>query len=154
AESGFADLTDADGLLVGLSTDGRVVARSAIVTDVVSGQRFGIVGATTPDLPTISSPRNVVVTPDLVSTAQALQAEIDRLGTRGVKKILLVSHLQSVANDLSFIPLLRGVDIAVAGGGDDLLVSQAVPLAVQLLPGEAAPVAGAYPLTVSDADGR
>jgi 2',3'-cyclic-nucleotide 2'-phosphodiesterase/3'-nucleotidase/5'-nucleotidase len=155
AEPGFADLTDADGLLVGISSDGGVVARSAIVTDVVTGQRFGIVGATTPDLPTISSPRNVVVTPDLATTAMVVQTEIDRLMSGfGVEKILFVSHLQSVANDLSFIPLLRGVDIAVAGGGDDLLVSASVPLETQLLPGELAPVAGDYPLEVLDADGR
>jgi 2',3'-cyclic-nucleotide 2'-phosphodiesterase (5'-nucleotidase family) len=155
AEPGFADLTDADGLLVGLGTDGRVVARSAIVTDVVSGQRFGIVGATTPDLPTISSPRGVVVTPDLAATALLVQAEIDRLTDQyGVRKIVFVSHLQSVANDLAFVPLLEGVDVAVAGGGDDLLVSPAVPLETQLLPGEAAPVAGDYPLEVSDAAGR
>ena len=132
-----------------------MVARSAIVTDVVSGQRFGVVGATTPDLPTISSPRGVVVTPDLAATALVVQAEIDRLTDQhGVEKIVFVSHLQNVANDLTFIPLLDGIDIAVAGGGDDLLVNPVVPLDVQLLPGEAAPVAGDYPLEVTDGGGR
>jgi 2',3'-cyclic-nucleotide 2'-phosphodiesterase/3'-nucleotidase/5'-nucleotidase len=155
-EAGFADLLDADGLLTGLSTDGRVVARSAIVTDKITGQRFGIVGATTPQLPTISTARNVTVTANLTETATVAQQEIDRLyNDYNVRKIIFVSHLQDVENDKQLLQMLRRVDLAVAGGGDELLVSPHHPLTgTQLLPGETAPVAGTYPLTQADADGR
>lgn len=154
-EPGFADLIDQDGIIVGYSTDGRVVARSMISVDETTGQRFGIVGATTPTLPTISSPRNVGVTETVSETAQLAQAEIDRLYNQyGVRKIIFVSHLQDVNNDVELVGLLSRVDIAVAGGGDELLVNSSVPTDTQLLPGEAAPIVDEYPVRVTDATSR
>lgn len=153
-EPRFADLLDADGLIDRLVTDGRVLARSMVVTDTATTQRFGLVGATTPELPTISSPRNVTVTPTMTETAVAVQGEIDRLQTLGIQKILFISHLQDVGNDRQIVKMLHGVDIAVAGGGDELLASTTVPTTTQLLPGELAPIAGSYPLVEKDADGR
>jgi hypothetical protein len=47
-EPGFAGLVDADGIVTGVTTDDRVVAKSKIVNDRFTGGRFGIVGATTP----------------------------------------------------------------------------------------------------------
>jgi 5'-nucleotidase len=150
-EPAWSGLLDADGLIVGSTTEGRVVARSLIHVDPATGQAFGVVGATTPSLPTISSPRNVKVTADLPATAKAVQTEIDRLRwSKGVRRIVLVSHLQDVANDRALIALLKGVDIAVAGGGDELLANRPA----ELLPGEAAPIVGAYPVNTPDADGR
>jgi 2',3'-cyclic-nucleotide 2'-phosphodiesterase / 3'-nucleotidase / 5'-nucleotidase len=154
AEAGFTDITDADGLVADEVSDSRVVARAMIAVDDVTGSRFGIVGATTPTLPTISSPRGVTVTPDLPATAAAVQREVDRLLGIGVRKIVFVSHLQDVANDRALLGLLRGIDVAVAGGGDELLTNLSVPDSVELLPGELAPRAGDYPLQVPDADGR
>ncbi|HET7738893.1 MAG TPA: 5'-nucleotidase C-terminal domain-containing protein, partial [Tepidiformaceae bacterium] len=153
-EAAYAGLIDADGLINGAPAAGRIIGRSMLYVDPATGQRFGIVGATTPTLPTISSPRNVDVTPDLPATAAAAQAEIDRLLGMGVQKIIFVSHLQSVENDRELIPMLSGVDVAVAGGGDELLTSPALADAAQLLPGEQAPIAGQYPFEVIDADGR
>ena len=153
-EPGFADLVDADGLIEGTVEDGRVVGRSMIVTDDATGARFGLVGATTWGLPVISVPRNVTVTPDLATTAAAVQAEVDRLIARGVNRVILVSHLQHIGVDVELIALLRGVDVAVAGGGDDLLHNPAVDRSLQLLPGERAEVEGAYPIEATDADGR
>jgi 5'-nucleotidase len=46
------------------------------------------------------------------------------------------------------------VDIAVAGGGDEMLLSDAIPDEVELLPGEIQEQAGTYPIVVQDADGR
>lgn len=152
-EPGFADLLKGgDGVIVGRTGDGRVVAKSAILADNITAGRFGIVSATTPLLPTISSPRNVVVTStDNASTAAVVQAEIDRLqNSYGVKKIIFVSHLQDLTNDRALIGLLRGVDIAVGGGGDELLANDPS----QLLPGESQAIAGTYPLQVPGADGR
>lgn len=155
AEPGFADLLDDDGLILPPISDGKVIGRSAIITDTETNQAFGIVGATTPQLPTISSPRNVTVTATITETAQVVQAEIDRLyDDYGVNKIIFVSHLQDVDNDRELVQMLRRVDIAVAGGGDELLVNSSVPTMTQLLPGEMAPIAGEYPLEEQDADGR
>lgn len=155
AEPEWVDLIDADGLIEPPVSDGRIVGRSAILTDAASGERFGVVGATTWQLPTISSPRDVVVSADLGATVSAVQAEIDRLAAQGVDRIVLVSHLQDIDNDLELVSLLRGVDIAVAGGGDELLVSETVEQAEQLLPGEdPESIAGAYPMTQLDAAGR
>ena len=152
-EAGFADLLDEDGLIEAPAA-GRVLGRSMIVDDLATGARFGLVGATTPSLTRVSTPRNVTVTPDLPATAAAVQAEIDRLLALGVNKIVFVSHLQDLANDVAVIALLRGVDIAVSGGGNDLLQSAAVDASLQLLPGEGAPVAGEYPLETAGADDR
>ncbi|MDE2695302.1 MAG: 5'-nucleotidase C-terminal domain-containing protein [Chloroflexota bacterium] len=153
-EPGFADLLDADGLIDGSIEDGRVVGRSMIVTDHATGARFGLVGATTWGLPVISVPRQVTVTPDLATTAAAVQAEVDRLTAQGVNRVILVSHLQHIGIDVELIALLRGVDVAVAGGGDDLLHNPNVEASVQLLPGERVEVRGAYPMETTDADGR
>ena len=153
-EPGFADLVDGDGLIEPPVSGARVVGRSMIVNDALTGAPFGLVGATTPGLATISIPRNVAVTPDLETTAHAVQSEIDRLLAAGVTRIVLVSHLQSLASDVSFVGLLRGVDITVSGGGHALLRNPAVDASLQLLPGELAPVEGAYPLEAVDADGR
>jgi 5'-nucleotidase len=153
AEPGFADLTDADGLILPPVTDGKVLGHAMIAND--GGQRFGIVGATTPELPRISSPRNVQVTPDLQSTATVVQGEIDRLyNDYGVRKIIFVSHLQDANNDRALIKLLSRVDVAVAGGGDELLLNPDRDQNSQKLPGETAPTAGTYPLQEADKDGR
>lgn len=149
-EPTWADLLDRDGVIQVEAAGGRVVARSADLVDEVTGMRIGIVGATTPQLPTISSPRNVVVTTaDLASTATVVQQQIDLLTARGVNKIVFVSHLQNLANDRELVALLRSVDVAVAGGGDELLANPDTPL----LPAPPA-IAGTYPIYVTAADGR
>lgn len=156
-EPGFDDQVSNGGILPGISTDGRVVAHAAVVVDKVTGQRFGVVGATTPALPTISSPRDVIVTSDdLASTAEVVQSVIDRLMSKpyNLNRIIFVSHLQDIENDQELIPLLRGVDVAVAGGGDELLINSDLNEDDQLLPGEDATVVGDYPTMVTDGDGR
>jgi 2',3'-cyclic-nucleotide 2'-phosphodiesterase (5'-nucleotidase family) len=81
------------------------------------GQRIGIVGATTEDLDTISSPRDVIINPVL----PAVQQTVDALTRIGVDKIVLISHLQSINEELELVSQLRDVDIVIAGGGDELL---------------------------------
>ncbi|WP_129677819.1 choice-of-anchor I family protein [Candidatus Chloroploca sp. Khr17] len=156
AQTEFATLVDADGLIEQNPADGRVLGRSMIYTDTLTNQRFGIVGAMTPLLPTISSPDQVEVTPDIPATAAAVQAEIDRLQAAGLKKIILVSHMQSISQDRELIALLKGVDIAVAGGGDDLLTNPDIPNNIELLPGDRIPSENppTYPLIQKDADDR
>jgi 2',3'-cyclic-nucleotide 2'-phosphodiesterase (5'-nucleotidase family) len=109
------------------------------------GERIGIVGATTPALPFISSPRNVTVDPDV---AGAIQGEVNRLERKGINKVILISHLQSVQEDLALAPQLRGIDVMIAGGGDELLANPGD----LLVPGDV--VAGPYPLTAMNAEGK
>ena len=125
-----------------------LVDQGSIVKSVTideEGQQIGVVGATTPQLPFISSPRNVGVSPDV---AGAIQAEIDALQGQGVNKIVVISHLQGVNEDLELAGQLSGVDVMIAGGGDELLSNEGD----LLVPGDEEPF-GSYPLTATGADG-
>ena len=82
--------------------------------------------------------------------AAVVQREIDALQAAGVNKIIVVSHLQGVAGDLALAAALRGVDVLIAGGGDELLANAGN----LLLPGDDDEIFGPYPLLVPDADGR
>lgn len=116
----------------------RRLASSTIVTR--KGQKIGIVGATTEDLPFISSPRNVVVE----EVASAVEQEIGKLKASGVNVILVATHLQALEEDISLISQLKAanvdVDIYIAGGSNQLLANSQNPL----VPGDEAD--GAYPL--------
>jgi 2',3'-cyclic-nucleotide 2'-phosphodiesterase (5'-nucleotidase family) len=149
-DAAWSGLVDNSGTVVtGQIASGRVVGKAAIVYDIVTGQRFGIVSATTPNLPTISSPAPVAVTTtDVSSTAALVQRQVDAMKSAGVTKVIFVSHLQSLANDKEIVRLLSGIDIAVAGGGDDQLANSPTVL----LPGDPAPV-GTYPTDVPDKSG-
>jgi 5'-nucleotidase len=123
--------------------EGRI-ARSIIVKE--RGDLIGIIGATTPALRFISSPRNVGVSEDV---AGAVMAEVAKLEAAKVNKIILISHLQSVQEDLALAPMLNGVDVMVAGGGDEVLANPGD----LLIPGDETIVFGPYPLTATDMDG-
>jgi 5'-nucleotidase len=124
--------------------DSGVIAPSTVVT--TAGQQIGIVGAVTPALRSISSPRNVVIDFDV---AGAIQTEVDALIASGVNKIVVISHLQDITDDIALAAELTGVDVMIAGGGDELLANPGDPL----IPGEEDDVFGAYPLTATGADG-
>lgn len=123
--------------------DSGVIKKSLVIEE--AGEKVGVVGATTPGIPFISSPRNVKVNSDV---AGAIQAEIDALQAAGVNKIILISHLQDANEDLDLAGQLRGVDVMIAGGGDELLANQGD----LLVPGDEEPF-GPYPLTATGADG-
>lgn len=130
--------------LADLVASGRI-SGSRIVR--VDGEHIGIVGATTPDLAFISSPRNVRVDGRL---REAIQAEVNGLALRGVNTVVLISHLQSINNDLELARQLRGVDVVIAGGGDDILANPGT----RLIPGDEAGISGPYPILEKDADGN
>jgi 5'-nucleotidase len=130
----------AEPALAGLAEQGLVAPSTVIET---AGERIGVIGAVTPWLPNISSPRKVVVS----AVLPAVQAEADRLAADGVNKIVLVSHLQDVNEEVALVAELSGVDVVIAGGGDDLLAN----------PGDSCqpddePVSP-YPMWVNDATG-
>lgn len=149
-DAAWNGLVDNSGTVVtGEIKSGRVVGKAAIVSDIVTGQRFGIVSATTPNLATISSPAPVVATTtDIASTAALVQKQVDAMKASGVTKVIFVSHLQSLSTDKEIVKLLRDIDIAVAGGGDDQLANSPAVL----LPGDP-PAVGTYPTNVTDKAG-
>jgi 5'-nucleotidase len=125
--------------------DGGIIVKRTVIFR--EGEAFGIVGATTPLLPFISSPRNVIVRQNV---AELVQKEIDRLTRSKVNKIIFISHLQDVNEDLALAALLKNVDIMIAGGGDELLAEPGD----LLVPGDdPASAFGPYPLTATGADG-
>lgn len=133
-----------------LVNSGRI-ARSTVVQ--VGTQRVGIIGATTTDLPFISTPRNTIVN----AVVPAVQAEVAALQAQvpPVDKIILISHLQGLNSEAAIIPQIDGVDIVIGGGGGELLANPGTPL----VPGDTATgaVAGlvgtGYPRTATDVDG-
>ena len=137
----------AEPRLAALAATGTVARRTVAVVD---GRRVGIVGATTPLLRQLSSPRNVVVFQDL---AARIQAEVDALTADGVEIVVLTSQLQNVQADLALLPLLRGIDVAVSGGGSELLAGPD-DLLIPRPDGMRPTPVGAYPLFATDAAGR
>ncbi|MEQ8317489.1 MAG: 5'-nucleotidase C-terminal domain-containing protein [Phycisphaerales bacterium] len=132
--------------------DGGRIAPSTVV-DVMTDagvRRVGIVGATTPSLPFISSPRGVTVSDDLVNI---IQAEVDALTSGGVDIIVLSSHLQGLTEELDLIQNLRNVDAIVGGGGGELLANPSDLLVPGDTPDEVAGQSG-YPIFGTDADGN
>jgi len=125
-----------------LVNSGRI--KKSTVVDL-NGTHIGVVGLTTPMLDYISSPRNVIVNDDLVTITQS---EIDSLINLGINKIILISHLQSIKEDSALVSQLRHVDIAIAGGGDELLTNDPTIA----LPGMS--IYGTYPLEYNDAEGK
>jgi 5'-nucleotidase/UDP-sugar diphosphatase len=124
--------------------DAGVIVPSTVAK--VRGELVGVIGLETPNLPFISSPRDVVVSDDLVNI---VQGQVDMLEAQGVNKIILAGHLQNILNDIDLASQLNGVDVIVAGGGDELLANPGN----LLIPGDEAAVYGAYPQMAVDADG-
>jgi len=118
------------------------IARSTVVNTAIGD--VGIIGATTPNIRFISAPRNVIIG----AVVPAIEAEISALQGAGVDKILLISHLQGLAEEISVVGQLRDIDAVVAGGGDELLANPGNTL----LPGDVA--AAPYPAMATDLDGN
>jgi 5'-nucleotidase len=66
-----------------------------------------------------------------------------------VNQIILAGHLQNIQNDIALVGQLDGVDVVIAGGGDELL---AHPDDL-LIPGDEGEVYGTYPQMAHDLDG-
>ena len=118
------------------------IASSTVVTR--GANTYGIIGVTTETLADVSSPGAVGINPVL----GAIQAEVASLQGMGVNKIILSSHLQAITNEFGLVGQLSGVDVVIAGGGDELLLNS------DNVRNTAAQASGPYPTIVSDADGR
>ena len=131
------DFTNEPGLQALVDND-RIAPRKVFTKQ---GRRIGVIGLTTPILDRISSPRNVNVNTNI---AQVVNNQVSALQNDGVDIIILISHLQSVAEDTTLIKDLSGVDVVIAGGGDNLLANSDATLR----PGDQAQ--GPYPIEVRD----
>jgi len=124
--------------------DHGVIAKSTVVSE--AGEYIGIIGATTENLPFISSPRDVVVN-DVIP---AVQMELAKLDAMDINKVVFISHLQDIEGDLLLAEELSGVDVMIAGGGDELLANDDDLLLPSDTPDD---IFGAYPLVATNADG-
>ncbi len=165
ADSSLAPLADAS--LGGTSTNdfaGReassIKAKFAPYTVVtVDGEQIGIVGSTTWDLLTKTSPNGTVpkddgdpATTDLQEVAAYLQGAVDALEAMGIDKIVEVDQLDTIQRNRDLAPLVSGIDIYVAGGGHERL-GDATDTAVAFI-GHDADFVDTYPLVTSGEDGN
>ena len=153
----FTNTTAAAGLEEASAQKGKIVP-SAVVTK--NGEKIGLVAATTQIVEKISSTGGVEVKgfngdgseiDNMALLASQLQPVIDDLISQGVNKVILMAHLQQIGNEKALAPLLRGVDIILAGGSNTRLGDsndQAVAF-----PGHAPDFADTYPLVTQGADG-
>jgi 5'-nucleotidase / UDP-sugar diphosphatase len=105
---------------------GGRIAPSKLV-DVTTGdgtKKIGIIGATTESLAFVSSPGGVTVG----TVASAVNAQIAALKSAGAHHIVLGTHLQGLATDNDLVANLdAGIDLIVAGGGDEILRTSGAP---------------------------
>lgn len=124
------------------------IAKSTIIER--GRKRFGVIGLTTPELAVISSPGSVIIKRNI---AQILQQEADKLKQYGIDKIILISHLQDIRNDIELIRTTRNIDLVVSGGGNELLANpQTLLLSHSIKTPEK--VYGPYPLFAKNADNK
>ncbi|QDC44682.1 5'-nucleotidase C-terminal domain-containing protein [Methylophilus medardicus] len=150
---------DATTAFASLKSAGKV-APSKIVT-TKAGHKIGLVGATTPLLPNISSPGAVNLfaydpfnteAQNLQALIPLIQAEVNRLRTdEGVKTVILMSHLQNSINEINVVvPALQGVDLVLSGGGHELMVDADDAL----INGGVAATYNSHPVIATDANGK
>lgn len=119
------------------------IAKSTVITlpgnDAIAGnaddQKIGIVGATTPLLPSLSSIGKIGVNPsnatDYDALAAIIQAQVDKLTAEGINKVVLLAHMQQYDIELNQLaPRLRNVDIIVAGGSHSVFADRDDPLRI------------------------
>ncbi len=96
------------------------VAKHAVIT--IAGEPIGLVGAVAPSFPSITNSGDLIITPTLDASIDALVAEIqpsvDALKASGVNKIILLAHMQAISVEKQLATLLNGVDLIVAGGSN------------------------------------
>jgi 2',3'-cyclic-nucleotide 2'-phosphodiesterase (5'-nucleotidase family) len=154
----YQETVGVGGLEEASSVKNKVVP-SCVVTK--GTQKIGLVGVTTQIIEAISSTGGVEVKgfvgdgsemDNMVLLASQVQPVINDLKSQGVNKIILMAHLQQIANELILAPLLTDVDIILAAGSNTRL-GDANDVAVAFT-GHAANFAGNYPIYTAGADGR
>jgi 2',3'-cyclic-nucleotide 2'-phosphodiesterase (5'-nucleotidase family) len=119
-----ADIADSQSL-INEAADVQIAPWTTIVR---GGQTIGVLGLTTQLLASISAPGLTrVLDPasdggvdNMAELATIIQPLIDQMQAQGINKIILSTHLQQYTNELALAPLLRGVDVILAGGSHQL----------------------------------
>ena len=133
------------------------VTGSTIIT--VNGEQIGVVGATTPTLPSISSPGDVTVNPiefnsnnpeDISALAGEIQGSVDSLlaDNPDLNKVVLLAHMQQLSVEEALSTELTDVDVIVAGGSNTILADDTDRLRAGDESG------GVYPILNTAADGN
>ena len=135
----------AEPKLKALFDAGRI--KKSTVVEASDGTKVGVIGIVTPRLPSISAPRKVKVQDKL---REIVQDEVDKLEKQGIKIIVLLSHLQDISIEVELIKSISGVDVVIAGGGDELLTNNKD----MLVPGDEKSIRGPYPLMVNNKGGQ
>lgn len=140
------------GLIVADGLPAQPGSVTGSVTVTVDGETIGIVGASTPTLPAITSVGGLGVRPADSSNVEALatiiQTHVNALRSAGVDKIILLAHMQQISVEKTLAGLLRHVDIIVAGGSNTILADAND----SLRSGDNA--ADTYPLEMTAANGQ
>jgi 5'-nucleotidase/UDP-sugar diphosphatase len=120
-------------------TAGRVAPSKLVNVSTGAGtKKVGIIGATTETLAFVSSPGAVTIG----SVATAVNSQIASLKSAGADHIILGTHLQGLASDNTLVASLDpGVDLIVAGGGDEILRTSGAPAPSSVYAGAPASVA-------------
>lgn len=134
------------------------IAPYAVVTK--GGEKIGLVGATTFELLTKTSPNGTVpmddgnpATDDLQEVAAYLQGAVNALNTLGVNKIVLIDQLDTIERNKALASLVSGIDVMVAGGGHERM-GDATDTAVGFNGHSADFVPDAYPIVAAGQDGK
>lgn len=122
----------------------------------VGNQTIGVIGASSPVFKNITSTGGLVIEPalsaagevDVDALAAQLQKGVDEMTAAGIDKIVMLSHMQSIAVEKALATKLKNVDIIVAGGSNTRLADANDTLRS----GEAS--AGDYPFQAKDAAGN
>ncbi|WP_161881444.1 bifunctional metallophosphatase/5'-nucleotidase [Deinococcus alpinitundrae] len=109
---------------------------------MVDGEKVGVIGAVTPDLPLISSPGDNVKMLDLMTS---LNNSVKALQDQGVNKIILTSHL-GYTLEQEVAAKVPGIDVIVGGHSHTLLGT----FANKDFPASEGP----YPTVVQNPDGH
>ncbi|MGB0372100.1 MAG: bifunctional metallophosphatase/5'-nucleotidase [Opitutales bacterium] len=120
----------------------------------INGKRIGIVGATTPTLPEISSIGDIQVVPvqsrDHRALASVIQKHVDALTAQGIEIIILLAHMQDLAIEEELAGYLSDVDVIIGGGSDSILLDEND----RPRDGDGDLVYGEYPLWKTSLDGK
>ena len=108
-----------------------------------AGEKIGILGVTTTELPDISSPGPNVVVED---PAASVQAAVGVLESQGINKIVVLSHL-GYDEDKALAAAVSGVDVIVGGHSHTFLYGPPTPPTFAP-PNLALTAAGPYPTVV------
>lgn len=145
-DANLADLVVDDGN----APQPNSIAGSTVIE--VAGEQIGIVGATTPALPSISNPGDVAVNPpdatDIPALAEEIQTTVDALTDTGINKVILLAHMQQIGIEQELAGLLENVDVIIAGGSHTLLANEDDPLR----DGDSS--RGVYPIELTSASGE